>query len=1260
MNKPIPNLEQYLAAMQMMHFGAIPLGPVASAETELMGELQSYDSLKVASTFAGLLTVPELQSNCLRLEAIVHLSLTYCGGHRKPGAKLISRLFSEFGNGLCGRAEDPAEDVFVTSIATRRGNFRVLEGIWECAGFFLQRVVNVVERMPKEGGYENLREAVYALLAFSDAVCERASLTRHQLGSESRLKSLPRQLAEAGRSLRHVVTFLPEELSACGISIDHLEEFAFNPRQRARLAQESITHSTLERYPVAHRNGTFFFLLPTATSAAIRRYVIDQITAIGMREALLAALADEYERLFAAMPVLGGREGADVEFRRTDNGLLAEVLKPIDSGRYMNLVFFMDKLEKFEEAGFAAPNPDPEKLASDIDACIDRAYETACRESDFREGITLLVSCGIGRPVVSVRKRKERKDWRIEFVSAADLAVLSQLPDFTPLSLWRLLDGRERLKALGVSLKNFNGLLTMVAWSRALGGHLVPHGNLPDAFGTSDRPKTVLIEQNGLRRLRHQVAVECDVHAVMDVNGRWRMVRRDGRSIFDEDRGEPMFVCERSEQGEWPLGVHETAARAWWGQLETREDTPGFSIHERWLMVRCWLSRSAPVLEKALAGLPGGPLLLRAKFEGHIGEQEGQSEIKLLNYSDAKAAIDLEVYAEARTVLLVFRPRFEEAIFHPENIAERAFVERLVEGFAALAGEPLSAIDREKAVEKIVPDAHARQTHRFRAQNFRDYVNGSVPQFPFTIDDDDAATIKLGLGWRVRKREQGDDIRGKEQCTAFLNAVVAMLENEVCNDCRAFDRTALIALALRNHESAMNDHERWARTAAAVLSLHNDKEATRRTIAERNFELAGVFQASRLLVEFALCECPTTGGRKPGRLDASRIMAKVNYLAGLGSWSDAIHWEAMEPHLWITPLGDIHASGKFHDEVLLPFAQVGSDARVDEAVRDYASIFDDPAVHKTGEDSIERDFLEAWRAEFGASFDETRRFIDLIEDLGIRAQRAILRLPMSSIMQTVAVANGLTHTTAEALIGSLTFKGRPSWRQVPEGYSEKDRQPWRFRRRLSMLRKPLLRLDDQRDPTIMVAPGILRDAVAYMARNFYYGNFPGRQLTPAMSRWFGIARGRRQAFNQRVAERLRELGWQARYDVMVSDVLKLGSLKGFGDVDVLAWNRERGRVLIIECKDLQYQKTDGEVAEQLADFRGMLRSNGKPDDLLKHLNRVDVISANIDALMKFIGLDDPPKIESCLVFKHPVPMQFAWERIKKRIRIHIFAELEMI
>jgi hypothetical protein len=1260
MNKPVPNLEQYLAAMQAMRFGSVPLASTASENVEMLKELEAFDPIKTASTFAGLLTVPELQSNCLRLEAIVHLSLAYCRGERKPTAKFASRLFAEFGKGMCGRAEDPAEDVFVTSIATRRGNSRVLEGIWECAGFFLQRVVNVVERMPQGGGYDHMRDAVYSLLAISDLVCERANLTRFQLGNEARLKSLPRQLAEAGSALRRRVKFSPDELRARGISIDGLAEFGFSPEIRGRLARESITHTTLERFPVGRRNGELFLLLPTAVSAAVRRYVIEQVSAIGMREAFLAALADDYARLFAEMPLLGGRSGAEIEFRRTDNGALASLLKRVDNGRYMNLVFFLDTLEKFETDGFAGPNPDPEKLAVDIDAWIDSAYEDARKESDFRQGFTLIVSCGVGRPVVSIRRRNDRKNWPIEFVSAGDLAVLSWLQDFTPLSLFRLLDGREHLKAAGVSLKNVNGLLNMIAWSRLHGGHLVPHGDLPEEFTTSDRPKLVLIEQNGLRRLRHEVTVEGDPHAAMDVHGRWRKVRRDGRSIFEEDRGTPIFICEKGEEGEWPLGIYETAKRAWWGQLETPEKTPGYWIHERWLMVRCWLSRSPPVLENALSGLPDGPLLLRAKFEGQIGEREGQGDIELLDYESAKAEIELRVDPEQRSVSLIFHPRFENAIFHPENIAERAFVARIVEGFALLGGETLSSADRERLVAKIVPDAFARQTHSFRAQNFRDFVNGSVPQTPLKIDDDDAATLRLGLGWRIRDKALGGDIRGKQECTVFLNNVVAMLEDDVCSDCRQFDRAALIAFALRNHESAMNDHERWVRTAAAVLSLHEDKDATRRTIAERDFELSAIFQSSRLLVEFAICESPVSGGGKPGKLDYSRLMAKVNLLAGLGNWSDAIHWDAMEPQLRVTPLGDVHASLQFHDNVLMPFAQAGSDSRVNEAVRDYASIFDDPTIESAAGVSLEPRFSEAWEAEFGASFDETRRFIDLIEDLGIRAQQAILRLPMSSIVQTVTGVKGLAPATAAGLIESLTFKSRLRWRNVPEGYSEKDRHPWRFRRRLSMLRKPLLRLDDLDDATMMVAPGILRGAVAYMAHNFYHGNFPGRQLTPAMSRWFGIARGKRQAFNSRVAGRLKELGWSAEPDVTVSHLLKLEGLKGFGDVDVLAWSRERGRVLVIECKDLQYQKTDGEVAEQLADFRGELRSNGKPDDLLKHLNRVDVISRNVSALMKFIGVDQPPKIENYLVFRNPVPMQFAWERMKKRVRLHTFAELDSI
>lgn len=448
--------------------------------------------------------------------------------------------------------------------------------------------------------------------------------------------------------------------------------------------------------------------------------------------------------------------------------------------------------------------------------------------------------------------------------------------------------GANGSKPLGVSLKNVNGLLNMAAWARSLGGDLVPHGNLPDEFGASDRPKIVLIDQNGLLRLRHDVAVQVDSHVVCDIRGQWRHVRRDGQSIFEEDQATPFYICTDNSEGQWPAGVYETDTRPWWCELEAPDRTPGYWLSERWKMVRCWLSRAAPVLEASISGLPDEQVLFRAKFEGELGDHEDRGGADRLSYDETKSQIRCEVDSDNKTVLLTFGARFEDAIFHPENIAERALVERLVEGFFQLAGTPLGEGDCTKLVEAIVPDAYARQTHVFRARRFWDFVGFSVPQLSIGISNDDVATVKLGLEWRVRKREQGGDILGKPECTAFLNSVVELLVDDLCEDCRQFDRKAVLAFALRNHESAINDRDRWERTAAAVLSLHTDKQATREKIAERNFELSAVFQATRLLVEFAICECPLTGGRNPGRLDSSRLMAQVSLLAGLGNWSDAI------------------------------------------------------------------------------------------------------------------------------------------------------------------------------------------------------------------------------------------------------------------------------------------------------------------------------------------------------------------------------------
>jgi hypothetical protein len=163
-----------------------------------------------------------------------------------------------------------------------------------------------------------------------------------------------------------------------------------------------------------------------------------------------------------------------------------------------------------------------------------------------------------------------------------------------------------------------------------------------------------------------------------------------------------------------------------------------------------------------------------------------------------------------------------------------------------------------------------------------------------------------------------------------------------------------------------------------------------------------------------------------------------------------------------------------------------------------------------------------------------------------------------------------------------------------------------------------------------------------------------------MKKWAGTSRDKfGHEFALEVSMRLIELGWTTETEVPVGKLLQQKFPVDYGDVDVLAWHPDTQRVLLIECKDVQHRKTEGEIAEQLSDFRGELRPDGKPDLLLRHLNRIGVILAHADAVAKYVGLA-APKLEGHLVFKNPVPMKFAWARMEEKMRLHIFSDLEKL
>ena len=1247
------SFEQFDALMGLGHVfsnSQLNVGGIAEAHPKLVQAIEKFDPRETAAAFGAMLCSPGLQANCVRLEALAHLALTAGAGSKIPKASDLQRWFDKLAEGVCGHSEDPAEDCFVSLVTTPFGNFRVLEGIWEGAGFYLQRILNALFLHEDKMRLTHVGRAVLGLLKLSDEICERFDLEAHLMGEESPRSKLPTKEALRGRSNRSKIVFSQSDLESLHIGLEDLAPFGFVPSKRFSLLDEIIGNSSLERSPLIHNGDSILLTLPTAVSPAIRRFVKEVFDENFGPDFLVSGLAQEYEALFSDLAILGGPRNAPLRFSKTpNNNVIGGITTAIDVGRYLNVVFIVDELEAFEEGGLIGANPAHTRFADDIDRYFDFALDQVSQEQDFSEMLSILVVCGIGRAQIVSTNNKERANWRFESLSPYDFYLLSLADEFHPDTLFRLLDARELLAHHKVQLFNANGLTNLVAWSRDLEGHLVPHPAIPADF--TGENLFILVEQNALRALRHEVKSVTDERCLLGEDGIFRVVRRRAASLFPQDNTKPLYrAIEKRVRHAAPSIAYAAASRVWWADCICEQTNQG----ARWFfeIIETWLPRIAPVLDSRMENSPSEAVFWQISFLADPNELAADNNPA--SYEEARNSISYSISAADSEVAMGVSADFIRATFQPENVAERALVYKCVEAFCLLNDEELNSTDIEAIVDEIVPNNSARQSHRFEARQFRDQVRDSIPSSPIKVDEIDNAAIRLGLGWRQRKRSEGHLVEGDE-CKTFLNGLVDMLMKEFRSEVSEFSRTDLVKLCIVNHEAGCIDRDRWKRTSRAIEALRWNEPNVRETILTRQHDLNGVMQASRLVAEVALTNAPANG-RSVGIIDMSRLMSKALLIAILTMQSDAIHWGAMRPRIEISPLGELFFDFEFHESVVVKQANFTTNSQIQRAIDEYADNF--LPMETASNSSSVTDFEFAFEKEMGAPFAQYRAFVEALEDQAVTQDTAVMTLKRSEL----ALGTTLSKVEINNIVKAWASVPRNDFFDLPESAHKSDLKLGKFRRQISVLRRPLLQVDDGDDPSFIVAPGLIRDAFAYQIRHYLDGDFPTNQLkSPEMRKWKADVDGSKgDEFEKKVLKHFEDAGWMARQSVNVTEIFGKALDRNYGDVDVLAWRPATGQVLVLECKDISFRQTPGELAEQLADFQGEVDERGKRDLLRKHLDRVGLLSEHPGVIERFCKLESRLSLASALVFKNPVPMLYAWQKFQERTSVALFDELESL
>jgi hypothetical protein len=233
----------------------------------------------------------------------------------------------------------------------------------------------------------------------------------------------------------------------------------------------------------------------------------------------------------------------------------------------------------------------------------------------------------------------------------------------------------------------------------------------------------------------------------------------------------------------------------------------------------------------------------------------------------------------------------------------------------------------------------------------------------------------------------------------------------------------------------------------------------------------------------------------------------------------------------------------------------------------------------------------------------------------------------------------MNRTQSEQFLSRFTLPMRCSWdADLPIRCSKQDVFPWRFRRNLSLVMRPLVQVATNPSGWMVSAP-LFEKAAQYLTGNIYEGRLPDRFFSSQKLRSYigEIVHKHGHAFAETVAGVFRENRYEARTKIKMTE---LGAHKNpdLGDMDILAWRSDSKIVFLVEAKRLTPALTVREVIQRLEEFRGDEKRN---DSLGKHVRRVRWLEKNLSGIEKLTRIPATKmRVRSLLVTSESVPMQF--------------------
>lgn len=471
---------------------------------------------------------------------------------------------------------------------------------------------------------------------------------------------------------------------------------------------------------------------------------------------------------------------------------------------------------------------------------------------------------------------------------------------------------------------------------------------------------------------------------------------------------------------------------------------------------------------------------------------------------------------------------------------------------------------------------------------------------------------EIGLYLKGTQKIPSGKINDEKRCDVCKD-IVTYLFNKLKNDVKQYNCTYIAKMLYLDLEVIMYAMMLKQMRYSYDLACYPEK---RKIIDKEFFDINKASLAMKFLLEFVVAE--------PHKGEA--IIDEMTYEELLSICSLIIDWAQTK---------DLYQYNIINSEMtMLESNRIGIDRTAEKALRrinvsastnrlrvnsnPYIEKFYPEKILSTIPDELDAAFID----EFGYSFTNlTDVVFDLIE-LNGETEQGLKGKVKNELVQQLTDDTEISQTIIRNIISDLSLIERESYLTPPEGYSTNDIWPWKFNRRLSFTRRPLIEIDG----VIYYGQRQLYHSLLYILDLISNGKFHaqnGGKLNALLGK---IANKCGNGFNDLVALKIKEL----KNAICDSKVKKINGQKivsdnnlDLGDIDVLVILPRKKKIIVCEVKDFSFSKNPYEIQQE---YQKVFVDDGKKLGYLsKHKRRVEWVKLHVKDVLKHYSLSDSSK-----------------------------------